>query len=41
MHSSGISLERVANANHVHFFIPNGVSIEDLFKEILTLEAIQ
>jgi hypothetical protein len=29
------------NANHVHFFRPNGVSIEDLSKETLALEAMQ
>jgi hypothetical protein len=29
------------NANHMHFFRPNGASIEDLFEETLVLEAIQ
>jgi hypothetical protein len=29
------------NANHMHFFRPNGASIEDLSKETLALEAIQ
>jgi hypothetical protein len=29
------------NANHMHFFKPNGAPIEDLFKETLALKAIQ